>query len=192
MRGQQAMDANPGSEHTNARVFFDAFCPLVSYGPQEAREMFERFYLEEFSKLKELTCPMPGARSVVEWALGQGWQVAIATGFQSTLTAVELRLAWAGVPATEFDYVFLTTIDNMHASKPHPGYYREVLEHLNKQPNQCLMVGDNWTHDVVPAASIGIDGYWVASADSSPPKPIEQLVGHGSMRDLRALLEDWT
>ena len=189
-RGQQAMDANQGPEFTNAKLFFDAFCPIAGCGPQEAREMFERFYVEEFPKYEHLTHPMPGARAVVEWAFENGRQVAIATGFQSSVTAVELRLAWAGVPVTEFNYAFLTTVDNMHASKPYVGYYYEVLEHLGRQPGQCLMVGDHWTHDIVPAASVGMGGYWITSTESVPPEPLDRLVGHGRMLDLRALLED--
>jgi FMN phosphatase YigB (HAD superfamily) len=188
MRGQRAMDANPGSGSTNAQVFFDTFCPAVGYGPQEARDLFDRFYLDELTKLRDLTHPMPGARSVVEWAFETGRQVAIATAVQSTSTLVDLRLAWAGVPATEFDYAFTTTIDNMHASKPHVGYYHEVVQHLGRRPDECLMVGDSWTDDIVPATRIGIGGYWITDTANGLPDSIERLFGHGTMLDLLALL----
>ena len=91
------------------------------------------------------------------------------------------------------DTIILDIDDTLLAypqSSPYVGYDYEVLEHLGKQPRQCLMVGDHWTHDIVPAAFVGMGGYWIASTESVPPEPIDRLVGHGRMLDLRALLQD--
>jgi FMN phosphatase YigB (HAD superfamily) len=180
----QAMDANEGGGPTNEEVFSAVFYPAVGYELEDLASLVERFYAEEFPKLRYLTRPLPEARLVIEWAFKRGLEVAIATGMQLPRTAVEQRLEWAGVPVTEFDYALLTTWSNMHASKPHPGYYHEVLAHLGRQPDECLMVGDDWEQDIIPATSVGIPSYWIAEPDDQPPKQRILHVGQGTLSDL--------
>ncbi len=179
-----AMDANEGGGPTNEEVFSAVFCPAVGYTPEDLAGLVERFYAEEYPKLRHLTRRLPEARLVMEWAFERGLQVAIATGMQNPRTTVEQRLEWAGVPVTEFDYALLTTWSNMHASKPHPAYYHEVLAHLDRQPDECLMVGDDWEHDIIPATSVGIPSYWIAEPDDQPPEQRILHVGQGTLSDL--------
>jgi len=179
-----AMDANEGAGPTNEEVFAAVYYPAVGYEPEDLAGPEERFWSEEFPKLRELTRRLPEARFVIEWAFEHGLQVAIATGMQSPRTAVEQRLEWAGVPVTEFDYALLTNWSNMHASKPHPAYYHEVLAYLGRQPDECLMVGDDWEHDIIPATSIGIPSYWIVEPDDQPPEQRILCVGQGTLSDL--------
>ncbi|MBE9507416.1 MAG: HAD-IA family hydrolase, partial [Chloroflexi bacterium] len=88
------------------------------------------------------------------------------------------------VPVTEFDYALVTTYEDMHATKAHPAYYREILTRLDRQPSECLMVGDHWGRDIAPAASVGIPVYWVAEPDEVPPAQDASLVGQGTLADL--------
>lgn len=46
------------------------------------------------------------------------------------------------------------------------------------------MVGDNWEHDIAPAASLGIPGYWIAGPGETPPTDDVSLVGLGTLADL--------
>ncbi len=126
---------------------------------QRCAPLLERFYAEEFPKLQAMTRPIPEARPLVEWAFAHDLQVAIATNSLFPRTAIEQRLAWAGVPVTEFDYALVTSYEIMHATKANPAYYCEVLERLGRQPSECLMVGDDWTLDMLPAAAVGIPIY---------------------------------
>ena len=48
--------------------------------------------------------------------------------------AVEARLAWAGVPVTEYPYTLVTSYENMHAAKPHQAYYQEILAKIGCRP----------------------------------------------------------
>jgi FMN phosphatase YigB (HAD superfamily) len=185
-----AMDANEGTGLTNEEVFAAAFYPAVGYEREDLAGLIERFWSEEFPKLRELTRSLPEARLIIEWAFQHGLQVAIATGFLFPRTVAEQRLEWAGVPVTEFDYTLLATWSNMHASKPHPAYYREVLAHLGRQPDECLMVGDDWEHDIIPATSVGIPSYWIAEPDDQPPEQRILHVGQGTLSDLLAWLRN--
>lgn len=49
--------------------------------------------------------------------------------------------------------VFFT--DQVGFSKPNPKLYRRVLERMHLQPDRCLYVGDNPTHDIDPCNDEG-------------------------------------
>ena len=137
MGGTEAMDANDGTGPTNEETFAAVFYPALGYEPDELKPSIDRFYAKEFPKLQPLTHTRPEARALVEWAFERGLQVVIATNPIFPRTAIEQRLDWAGVPVTEFDYALVTTYENMHATKSHPSYYREILARLERQPGSA-------------------------------------------------------
>jgi FMN phosphatase YigB (HAD superfamily) len=120
---------------------------------------------------------------LVEWALDRGLQVVVATNPLFPRVAVEQRLAWAGVPVQEYDYTLVTTYENMHATKSDVAYYREVLGRIDRDADECLMVGDSWKMDIDPAMSVGIYAYWVTEA-VRPPRSDAALTGLGTLRQL--------
>ncbi|MGD2177811.1 MAG: HAD family hydrolase [Anaerolineae bacterium] len=183
MRATKAMDADHRLALTNEEAFASVFYPLVGQDRATVERAFERFYAEEFPKLRRLTRRRPEARSLVASALEQGLQVTIATNPMFPRIAVEERLSWAGVPVEQFEYALVTTYENMHATKSHLAYYREILERLDRRPGECLMVGDSWKMDVVPASSVGIPVFWVTEEDALPT-PHASVVGRGRLADL--------
>lgn len=192
MRGSQAMEENDGSGPTNEEAFAAVFYPAVRREQAELKPFFERFYAEEFPRLRELTQPLPDARRTVEWAFERGLQVAIATNPFFPRSAIDHRLAWAGVPSDEFDYDLVTSYEVMHATKAHPAYYREIVERLGREPRECLMVGDDWQRDMAPAAEVGISIYWITKPNDTllPIPPLEKqekgsvMIGQGSLTSL--------
>ncbi len=183
MHGTEAMDANHNRHLTNEEAFAAAFYPALDLDRSTLEPVFRRFYAEEFPRLQTLTRRRPEARRLVEWAFGRGLQVAVATNPLFPRVAVEHRLVWAGVPVEEFDYALVTTYENMHATKSHPAYYREILGRLGRRPEECLMVGDSWEMDALPASSVGMSVYWI-SDEAQPPGSDVALVGHGSLTAL--------
>jgi HAD superfamily hydrolase (TIGR01549 family) len=169
IRGTQAMSANDGNGLTNEETFATVFYPAVGYERAALEPTFRQFYAEEFPNLQALTQTRPEARPLVEFAFERGLQVAIATNPLFPRDPIEQRLEWADVPVTEFDYALVTCYENMHATKAHPAYYREILAQLGRQPDECLMIGDHWDWDITQAASVGIPVYWIAEPDASPP-----------------------
>ena len=184
MRGSRAMIANDGTGLTNEESFAAIFYPALGYERAELEPLFERFYAEEFPRLRSLMQLRPEARPLVEWAFEQGLQVVIATNPLFPRTAIEQRMDWAGVPVTDFNYALVTTYENMHATKDHPAYYREILACLGRQPDECMMVGDNWQWDIVQSAAVGIPAYWIAESDEEPPEGDVTSVGQGTLADL--------
>jgi HAD superfamily hydrolase (TIGR01549 family) len=181
--GVQATDACKGEGPTIAEAFWASFCPLADCHQEEIEPLNLQFYAEEFIKLRGLTQRLPEARPVVELAFERGLQVVIATGALAPRTAAEQRLAWAGVPVTDFDYAFVTTWDIMHASKPYPEYYQEILANLEQKADECIMVGDNWDEDIIPTARLGISSYWITEPGKTRFADDLPLLGQGTLSD---------
>ncbi len=193
LRGTDFMDSDSASDLTNEEAFESVFYASSGLIRGEMRPLFERFYAEEFPKLRVFTRPIFGARKLMEMAFFRGWQVVIATNPVFPRTAVEQRLDWAGVPVQDFAYALITSLENMHATKATPAYYREILAKLKFPPGDCLMVGDDWSRDVVPAAEEGIPVYWITESAGSAllsgkqrvqPVREELMFGSGTLWEL--------
>ena len=184
IRASRVMMSNDGSGSTNEEVFAAAFYPALGFEREELEPVFERFYAQEFPKLQPLTQRRPEARALVEWAFERGLQVVIATNPLFPRTAIEQRLDWAGVPVTEFDYALVTTYEDLHATKDHPAYYRQVLACLGREPGECMMVGDDWKWDVVTPTTLGIPAYWIAEPGAAHPEGDVTPLGQGTLADL--------
>lgn len=180
----QAMMANTDPERTNADVFWQVFPSLVDVPTEPLDERIDRFYSEVFPTLNSHTAPMPGAREVVAEAQRRDWHVVVATNPVFPMQAIRSRLAWAGLEDVSFDLV--TAYENMHATKPHPEYYREIASRLDVAPHDAVMAGNHLANDLVPAAAVGMRTFWVdtygiADADFTPD-------ASGDLNDLRTWL----
>jgi FMN phosphatase YigB (HAD superfamily) len=191
MHATRAMEENDGTGLTNEEAFASVFYPAVGYERQELEPVFMQFYRDEFPKLQELTCPVTCARLLVDWAFERDLQVVVATNPVFPRLAIEQRLEWADVPVTEFDYALITSYETMHATKARPAYYREIVARLDCEPRECLMVGDDWERDMVPAATAGVPIYWITRPDDTllPIPPMQKikggvLMGQGTLESL--------
>jgi len=185
----RAMDRDGGTGSTNEKVFAAAFYPALGVPRSELEPLLERFYSEAYPSLHSMIVPRPAAPKIVEWAERQSLQVVIATNPLFPRTAIEQRMQWGGVGVNRFDYELVTSYENCRATKSHEAYYRDIVAHLGRRPEECLMVGDNWDWDIECAARAGIPGFWIAAADVSPGSPDVDLVGQGSLDDLLLMAE---
>lgn len=183
MRATDAMMANDGSGRTNQEVFDAVFFPAIGRTREEMEALFEEFYATRFPALRALTRPVPIARPLMEWLFRQGFQVAIATNSLFPRTAIDQRLAWAGVPVEEFPYHFITSYEVMHASKPHSAFFAEVARVLGRAPEECLMVGDEWKMDIRPARQVGMQTFWIADRKAPHPASEPPPDGQGELAD---------
>ncbi|MCP4899143.1 MAG: HAD family hydrolase [bacterium] len=186
LKATHAMAANDGAGPTNEELFESLFYPGLGYERDELRPRFEQFYAHEFPKLRSLTASKPEARRLVDWAFANQLDVVIATNPLFPATAIEQRIAWAEVPVDEYPYALVTTFENMHATKAHPIYYREILDMIGRAPEECLMVGDNWGWDVAQPAAVGIASYWIADPTARPEDDYVTPLGVGSLADFEA------
>jgi HAD superfamily hydrolase (TIGR01549 family) len=155
----------------------------------ELEAFFDQFYRDAFNQLEGTTKKRPFASKLIQYCQNADLDIVIATNPLFPRVAIEARLAWAGLPVSDYDFSLVTTYENMHAAKPQPAYYAEILQKIGCAPEDALMVGDDWGNDIVPAASLGIHTFWLAAADASPPTDLHTQRG-ASLQELHQLLVD--
>lgn len=185
--GTRAMWYNDGTDGTNAEVFGSEFFPRLGRKPEEIIPLLEEFYTHDFEALRRYTDVDPHARPLVTLAFEQGYQVVIATQPIFPLSAIHARLRWAGVGVELFDYDYVTSYETMSACKPHPHFFRTLLDHLGRTPDECLMVGDSITSDMA-AGRFGLKTFWVDRGRLAEPPEIA-CNARGTLHDLTMLLE---
>ncbi len=148
---------------TNVEAFTNHFLadlPSLSY--QECYTRFDEFYQESFQQLESLIIPAHAGCQVIKHALDRDLQVAIATNPIFPERATAQRLKWANIADLEINLV--TNAENMCYCKPKPEYYQKILEILGRQPQECLMVGNDAVSDM-SASTIGIKTYLVENEE---------------------------
>ena len=183
----RAMAGNTDPTRTNRQVFTEDFFPKVGHPLEVLMPVFDDFYAHDFGRLRIYTRAKPEARAIMKEVFAQGYTVVIATNPVFPLTAIEQRLEWAGV--RDFDYALITSYENMHASKPHLAYYREILGKIGCRADECLMVGNSFEEDIAPATKLGIRAFWVVEAKPDTTNPTLQAVRQGSLADFGRLIE---
>ncbi len=152
LSGIKAMVKNSG-EKNNEKAFWDDFINI--YGPESKNDIpiFEEFYQNEFTGAKAACGFNPLAAETVSQIKNMGFRVALATNPLFSAIATENRIYWAGLKPDDFE--LYTTYEQSHYCKPNPKYYLEVAEKLNVKPEECLMVGNDATEDII-AETIGM------------------------------------
>jgi len=155
--------------HKNIDVFYDALTPLLPVDRESFETAVSEFYSTVYPQLQVHTHRQPDARPLVEWLIERDYQVIVATNPFFPRTAIEQRLAWAGLPADEIPFRLVTTLENMHFSKPHAHYYEEILAWIGVQSDEAIMVGDDWNNDIVPAWQAGLNTFLTCGDLTQPP-----------------------
>ena len=160
-----AMIGNVDPAVTNQEAFIADFFPRIGWKAEEMMPLFDAFYAGPYEKLRSLTRPNPSARSAVQTACDAGCDMVIATNPIFPETAIRQRMEWAGV--SDFSFKLITSYEVMHSAKPNPRYYKEILEHIGRSPEECIMVGNDWDNDIMPAMKAGLHVFWVNTATES-------------------------
>ena len=187
MAATDAMVANEDPSLTNAEAFSRHFFGATGWNSAEWMPLFSRFYQEEFGKLQPLTKVEPYAVPAVNAAIDKGCDVVLATNPVFPLAAMQHRMRWGGFEKAPFKLI--TSYENMHACKPNPKYYLEILDKIGCQPGEALMVGNDAEEDLV-ASSIGmqtflvINEYTIQRHETRKYKPDFR----GTLQDFAALI----
>lgn len=149
----RAMARAGGGDRTLDHVFLESLARAVDLTPDQVRAVFDDFYRNEFERLRGLTRPAPGARTLVDRAMARGIELVVATNPVFFGAAIRARIRWAGLADVPFSLV--TTAEIMHWTKPHPGYFAQILALTGRRAEECLMVGDDPVMDMA-AGKAGI------------------------------------
>ena len=154
-----------------------------------AETILNNFYTDIFPTLEPITTRYPIVRKLIKHCFQVGYRVVIATNPLYPQAAIEERLRWAGIPVSEFDYALITHYGNMHAAKPSTNYYEQILSMLGAKGEECMMVGDDWDNDIVPAAELGMQTFWVPGDERIGSEHVFLTTGYGSLGELLQQLQ---
>jgi FMN phosphatase YigB (HAD superfamily) len=149
--------------------FDQIFYPQIGISKTELAETIEKFYAVKFPELGYFTSARPEAVNLIASVLREGWDVVVATNPLFPRSAIEHRLAWAGLSVKEYDFRLVTSYENLHFSKPHPAYYAEILGQLGWPEGPVVLVGNSLEEDILPAERTGIPTYWLHAVNLDSP-----------------------
>ncbi|MBP3431997.1 MAG: HAD family hydrolase [Clostridia bacterium] len=178
--GTVAMVKNTG-EKTNEEVFWDKFASIFGEESRNDLPYFDKFYQQDFDKVK-ISCGFNSeVKNAVKTIKNMGFRTALATNPIFPAIATEKRIKWAGLAPEDFE--FYTTYENAHFCKPNPKYYQEILKSLDVTPEQCLMVGNDVTEDMI-ASTLGINVFLVTDCLINRENKDISTYPHGNFPDL--------
>lgn len=157
--GVAGMVKNDGSR-TNYDVFWETFASV--YGPEVVEDMavFDEFYEKDFENVREACGCNPEAKNAVSEIKKMGYRIALATNPIFPGIATKARIRWAGLEPEDFED--FTAFESSHFCKPNPEYYIEFLDKLGLSPEECLMVGNDVTEDMI-AETLGMKVFLITN-----------------------------
>jgi putative hydrolase of the HAD superfamily len=136
---------------------------LGPYGYSTTPIAISQFVEQHYSSYLRLRRPVAGALALLE-ALKPHYRIGIVTNNRTQ--EQQEKLAQLGM-AHLVDA--LITSEDVGVPKPDPRIYHVALERLQSHPAETVMVGDNWTADVVGALAVGIRPVWLNRFGATRP-----------------------
>ena len=183
--GTAAMVANDGSQ-SNEAAFWKKFAGILGEKALADKPLFDEFYEKEFQTAKGLCGLNPNAAIAVHTVKEMGLRVALATNPIFPVVATQSRIRWAGLEPEDFE--LYTTYENIGYCKPNPDYYREITTRLGVSPEECLMVGNDVTEDMI-AGSIGMQVFLLTDCLINKERKDISVYPRGSFRQLIDFIE---
>lgn len=152
------MIINDGSS-TNEEVFWKSFSELMGDDVLSAKDEFISFYQNEFKSAKSATWVSEYAPQDIKILKQKGYQVVAATNPLFPQVATYTRMKWAGLNID--DFLHITTYENSKYCKPNTEYYREIMNKIGKEPQDCIMVGNDINEDIAAGQKAGIGTFLI-------------------------------
>lgn len=150
--GVAAMVKNDGTKK-NEDAFWKDFTGIYGEEAMEHLPIFDEFYRVEFQQVQNVCGFNPESNHAIKALKEMGFRLTLATNPLFPPVATQSRIRWAGLDQDDFEWI--TTYDNSSFCKPNPNYYKEIIEKLDVKPEECLMVGNDVTEDMV-AETLGM------------------------------------
>ena len=146
------MYKNDGSV-TNEQAFWREFGNIYGEKGLSDKPAFDKFYKTEFQKTISACGFNKKADATVKALKKVGYKLVIATNPIFPRVATASRIKWAGIDKN--DFLLFTAYEDSHFCKPNLAYYKEILEKTGLKAEECLMVGNDVSEDMV-AAKLGM------------------------------------
>jgi FMN phosphatase YigB (HAD superfamily) len=149
--------------------------------------VLDKFYEEKFDEIKISCGYSPEAARVVRFLKEKGYRVALATNPIFPSAATEKRIGWAGLSPSDFE--LYTTYENSRYAKPSLEYYRDILNKLSVRAEDCLMVGNDVSEDMV-AAKLGMKVFLLTECLINKTGEDISAYRHGDFAELVSVLTE--
>lgn len=147
------------TEHrTNEEVFMEAMKEHVEGDLEKYAEIFAEYYESGFKVLRDAVLDTKEMQTATAILKEKGYELVIATNPLFPKSAIDQRIEWSGINREHFSYV--SYFETNHYCKPNIQYYQEILEHIGKDPKECMMVGNDALEDLI-AGRLGIKTYLI-------------------------------
>ena len=150
--GTAAMIKNDGNA-TNETVFWNYFTTVFGEGARKDESLFDEYYRTDFQQVQGSCGFDPRAAQTIAALKEMGFTLALATNPIFPAIATQSRMRWAGL--NRDDFVLYTTYENSRHCKPNPDYYRDILGQVGAKAEECLMVGNDVSEDMI-AETLGM------------------------------------
>ncbi|MBQ8879616.1 MAG: HAD family hydrolase [Clostridia bacterium] len=187
-QGVEAMLRNDGSV-TNEDAFWRAFTPVGEDSRSILEPILEKYYSVSFVSSKEACGYTPLARKTVDMLHKMDIPCILATNPLFPTIATEQRISWAGLHPS--DFIFVTTYENISYSKPNPDYYKEILRRFDLTAEECLMVGNDTSDDMI-ARTIGMQVFLLTPCLINTSGEDIFSYPHGDFDDLATYIQTLT
>lgn len=185
-KGTAAMVKNNG-ETTNEEVFWNFFTTLFGEKAREDEPHFTAFYREDFDKVSVSCGKNERSAEVIALCKEKGLRTVLATNPIFPAIATGKRIKWAGLNQEDFELV--TTYENSHSCKPNPAYYTEILQKIGVKAENCLMVGNDVTEDMV-AETLGMKVFLLTDCIINKNNLDISRYPHGGFDELVAYIQN--
>ena len=145
-KGTGAMIQNDGSQ-SNKELFWHIFNSVLGKDCRCDEALFNNYYENEFQDVANDCGFDSRAADTIEKIKAMGYHVALATNPLFPAIATHSRVKWAGLRVSDFDLI--TTYENSRFCKPNLAYYKDILETLDLKPENCVMVGNDVSEDMI-------------------------------------------
>ena len=156
--GTGFMRSNDGS-CKNRDAFWKGFISKIGGDAEYYDSETVDFYVNEFNRVKVMAKENPLAKRAVELAHRNGRKVVLATNPVFPRSGQLTRVSWLGLSESDFDLI--TDYDNDCYCKPNKDYYLSIAQRIGVRPEECLMIGNDETEDMMAAEAAGMDGFLV-------------------------------
>jgi FMN phosphatase YigB (HAD superfamily) len=170
--------------------FLPKFAANIKGDANTLDALFAAFYRECYPDLKSWVRPRPETFGLLDYLSQKDYMAVVATNPGLPEAAISQRMTWGKIPATDYPFALITTLEDMHFGKPQAEYYEEILLRLNLDPGEAIMVGNDWEQDIIGAATAGLCTYWVTENGSKPPDENIPISGSGSYREFVSQVEN--
>lgn len=179
-QGTAAMIANDGRD-TNKNIFWNVFTAKYGQKALEDVPVFDEFYEKEFERVKDYCGFNPQVKDCIKAIKAMGYRIVLATNPIFPQTATQSRIRWAGLSPEDFE--FYTTYENSIHCKPNPEYYRDVVEKLGVDFEECLMVGNDVDEDMI-AGTLGMKVFLIIDCMINKNNKDINVYPNGNFEDL--------